>query len=247
MLVLDEADACRHGLPARLPRPPHLPARRQTLFFSETMPPPIVALARRSCATPSRSRSSAAGAGHRITHTAYLSRRAEVAAAPDLLAQPAPQRPGFRGPSTGLTGTDEFLAATGSVWSGSTAPQPDPATQALAGFKSGFYQGCGHGHRRARHRHRRPEPVGTSTSRRCRDYIHAWAGPRGGGSRRRAHARRAERGGTSAPSSGPPGPGSPGPRCRASTTATAVRAPGGLSPSASRRCGLSGPVSVAAR
>ena len=50
----------------------HLPARRQTLFFSATMPPPIVALAREILHNPvtiAVERPAAPATG--ITHTAY--------------------------------------------------------------------------------------------------------------------------------------------------------------------------------
>ena len=180
----------------------HLPARRQTLFFSATMPPPIVALAReilRDPVTIAVERPAAPATG--ITHTAYpVASELKSRLLLSLLTQPGTRSVlAFTRTKHRANRLTEFLGRHGirveRIHGNRSQAQ---RTQALAGFKSGLLPGAGgDGHRRARHRHRRPEPRGELRRSAAARGLHPPRGPdrARGGARGRAHAGRAERGG----------------------------------------------------
>src|SRR5262249_2507863 len=121
-----------------------LPARRQTLFFSATMPPPIVALAReflRDPVTIAVERPVAPAIG--ITHTAYpVASELKSRLLLRLLACPGPRSVlPFTRTKHRANRLAEFLGRHGirveRIHGNRSQAQ---RTQALAGFKSGFYQ-----------------------------------------------------------------------------------------------------------
>ena len=159
----------------------HLPPARQTLFFSATMPPPIVDAGARDAAQPGdhQRRAPVARPAVGITQAVYpVPQRAEVAAAARaaaarrhqerarLHADQAPRQPAGR-----LPGAPRRARATASTATAARRSAP----QALAGFKAGRVPGAG-GHRHRRARHRRGGAVATSSTSTCRtspeDYIH---------------------------------------------------------------------------
>ena len=232
----------------------HLPARRQTLFFSATMPPPIVALAReilRDPVTIAVERPAAPATG--ITHTAYpVASELKSRLLLGLLAQPGTRSVlAFTRTKHRANRLTEFLGRHGMrverIHGNRSQAQ---RTQALAGFKSGFYQVLVATDIAARgiDIDALSHVVNFDVPPLPEDYIHrvgrtARAEARGDA----RHPRRAQRGrATSAPSSEPSGRESPGRRCRISTTTSGCPSAWRFrSPSVLPRSGPSARASVA--
>ena len=123
----------------------HLPARRQTLFFCATMPPPIAGADARDAAQPGHDQPGAPGRARRRDHAGGLpgAAGAEVGAVPGpapagrhaggarLHPHQAPRQPARRSSWCGTASRPSGSTGTGRRRS---------APQALAGFKSGKYR-----------------------------------------------------------------------------------------------------------
>ena len=140
----------RHGLPAGHPAHPraHCPAKRQTLFFSATMPPPIAALTREMLKQPGHDqrceRQAAPGVGHhaggvsgaagaQVGAAAGAAQARDDAGGAGVHAHQAPRQPAGRVPGARPASRPSASTATGRRRS---------ARRRSPGFKSGTLSAC---------------------------------------------------------------------------------------------------------